>query len=179
MPFSKLANTAIDRVREQRYQIIDELTAYGNSDLLCYRVKTPIELAQRQRKEWQPVIDWIFKTFNIQVETTTEILHVNQNRETLLKIKKLIEEFNDFSVAGIQVITNLSNSIILSLALAKGSLSAEKGFRNAFLEELYQVENWGDDEENNQRRENIKSVFVNAGRFIQLAELEVYPSKKV
>ena len=39
MPFTKLANTAIDRVKEQRYQIIEELSAYGNSDLLCYRFK--------------------------------------------------------------------------------------------------------------------------------------------
>ena len=172
MPLTKLANTAIDRVKEKRSQIVEELSAYGNSDLLCYRFKNPIDLAHRQRKEWQPVIDWFFKTFQIEVQTTTDILYVKQNRETLLEIKKLIEEFNDFSVAGIQVITNLSNSIILSLALAKGFILGEKFFRCALLEELYQIEKWGDDEEDKRRREDIKSEIVNAERFIKLAEIK-------
>ena len=173
MPFTKLANTAIDRVKEKRHQIIEELSGYGNSDLLCYRIKSPIELAHRQKKEWQPAIDWIFKTFNIEIQTTTDILYVKQNSEVILKIENLIADFNDFSIAGIQLVTSLSNSIILSLALAKGFFSAEKAFRSALLEELYQVEKWGDDEENTRRREGIKSEFFNAERFIKLAETGV------
>ena len=57
--------------------------------------------------------------------------------------------------------------------MAKGFFSAEKAFRSALLEELYQVEKWGDDEENKRRREGIKSEFFNAERFIKLAETGV------
>src|SRR5215831_12361940 len=44
MVLTKLVNTAIDRVAPNRLQAIEQISAYGNSDLLCYRADSPAEL---------------------------------------------------------------------------------------------------------------------------------------
>ena len=55
MPLTQLAVTALDRVAERREAVIDELAAYGSTELLCYRAEYPAELAHRQAEAWQPL----------------------------------------------------------------------------------------------------------------------------
>ena len=48
MPMTGFANTALDRVAPRRDEVIDELTGYAETDLLCYRSDEPAELVERQ-----------------------------------------------------------------------------------------------------------------------------------
>lgn len=58
MPFTRMANSALDKVRTQHAEVADMLAAYGDSDLLCYRADHPAELIARQAAGWDPLLAW-------------------------------------------------------------------------------------------------------------------------
>ena len=57
MPFTRMANSAVDKVKPQFVAVADMLAEYGGSDLLCYRAEGPAELVARQAQEWDPLLD--------------------------------------------------------------------------------------------------------------------------
>ena len=58
MPMTGFANAAIDRIAADREGFIDSISAYGESDLLCYRAEEPDELVKRQAAAWDPLLHW-------------------------------------------------------------------------------------------------------------------------
>src|ERR1041385_3868002 len=54
MMMTKLANTAIDRVRPSRQATIEQVLAFAKSDLICYRAPGPDALTERQSQTWDP-----------------------------------------------------------------------------------------------------------------------------
>jgi len=53
MALTSIVYTALDIVRPRRAEVVDELAAYGETDLICYRVERPDTLVARQRGVWQ------------------------------------------------------------------------------------------------------------------------------
>ena len=62
-------------------------------------------------------------------------------------------------------------SLVLGLALAEARLDADEAHALGALEELFQVEQWGEDEEAAKRRENVAADIALAERFMRLARL--------
>ena len=58
MPLTRLACTALDLVPERRADIVSEVAAYAETDLVCYRTDDPPALARRQTAAWQPLVAW-------------------------------------------------------------------------------------------------------------------------
>ena len=58
MPFTKLAFTAADRVAPNRDAVIEQISAFANSDVICYRASEPDDLVKRQKESWDPILDW-------------------------------------------------------------------------------------------------------------------------
>ena len=58
MPFTGLANAAIDHIVPNRAQFAAGIARYGESDLLCYRAHSPETLVARQAAAWDPLLDW-------------------------------------------------------------------------------------------------------------------------
>ena len=56
MYMTRLANTTIDWVLEARVQLIEEVTEYINTDLVCHRARKPEVLRQRQAVVWDPLV---------------------------------------------------------------------------------------------------------------------------
>ena len=58
MPFTRSANSAIDKVSVQHAEVAQMLADYGDADLLCYRAERPQGLIDRQAAAWDPLLDW-------------------------------------------------------------------------------------------------------------------------
>ena len=58
MPFTRSANSAIDKVAAQRAEVVDLIAAYGDADLICYRATVPARLVARQSAAWDPLLTW-------------------------------------------------------------------------------------------------------------------------
>src|SRR5437762_12780290 len=47
MLLTKLANTAIDQIASKRDAVVEQILAFGRSDLVCYRAEAPAALVER------------------------------------------------------------------------------------------------------------------------------------
>ena len=147
MPFTKSANAALDKVIEQFEEVSSLVSDYGDTDLLYYRADSPAELKIRQQSSWDPIIDWAEKNFEVKINCGTGILYIPQDRELVYKLSKEISELSSFQLTALYDIVSITGSLILGLATINGRLSAEDAFNLSRIDELWQIEQWGVDEE--------------------------------
>jgi len=147
MPFTKSANAALDKVFEQIEEVSSLVCDYGDTDLLYYRADSPAELKMRQQSSWDPIIDWAKETFEVKINCGTGILYIPQERELIYKLSKEISVLSSFQLTGLYDIVSITGSLILGLATINGRLSAEEAFNLSRIDELWQIEQWGVDEE--------------------------------
>lgn len=166
MPIYKFAVTAIDRVAPHRQSVIDELSTYANSDLLCYRESQDQRLAAHQNKVWQPYIDWATETYAIELKIFQGIMPQPQPQATRQKLKQIIEEHSNFYLSGIHHLVSTTGSLILSLSAAKQDAPLDAIFEAAFLDDLWQQDKWGYDSEAANRLTAHREQMADAYRYI-------------
>ncbi|MEM1079151.1 MAG: ATP12 family protein [Pseudomonadota bacterium] len=147
MPFTRAANAALDKVTQQRVEVADMLSAYGGTDLLCYRATDPEGLRARQAEAWDPLLDWAAETFGARLQVTAGIVPVDQNAEDLAKLSAAVHAHDPFALTGLHDLIAISGSLVLGLAVAQGRIAAEEGFDLSRIDENWQIEQWGEDEE--------------------------------
>lgn len=144
MPMTSLLNTAIDQTRN-RDAITKSLLKYLDTDLLCYRVKQPEELARRQKEVWDRWLTWFDEHFESPLEVTFGLDALSQDADTHKQIWNYLEALDEFYFAILQVVTSLSGSIVLGLAFLEHEATAEDVYNAAELEEIYHSELAGED----------------------------------
>ena len=155
--FYGLLSTAIDRVREEKNSYINDIINFIDTDLICYRADNPIDLVSFQNKHWDPVIMLIEKYINNNVSVFKGVMPSQQNSKVHHKIKKLVVELNDVQISVLHRITNLIGSVFLALCILKKDLSNKQAFELSFLDELWQAENWGYEEDASAKRKRIRT----------------------
>ena len=81
-------------------------------------------------------------------------MHVGQPPETLSAVGAALDAFEDPSaLAAVSVMTSLTGSVMLALAVAHGRLTPEEAWRAAHVDEDFQAERWGVDQDAMERRE--------------------------
>ena len=153
MPLTRLVNSAIDGVAGAMDETRAEIVRYAGSDLLCYRADSPEALAERQREAFDPVLDWAAETLGARFVLAAGVMHVTQPDETLAAFRKAVETVDDpVALAALSVITTLTGSAVLALAVLRGRLTAPEAWRIAHVDEDFQIGTWGEDEEAAARR---------------------------
>ena len=155
--FYGLLSTAIDRVREEKNSYINDIINFIDTDLICYRADNPIDLVSHQNKHWDPVIILIEKYINNNVGVFKGVMPSQQNSKVHHKIKNLVVGLNDVQISVLHRITNLIGSVFLALCILKKDLSNKQAFELSFLDELWQAENWGYEEEASAKRKKIRT----------------------
>lgn len=168
MPLMQLSATALDRIPPHREAIIDELLQFAATDLLCYRATEPHDLIDRQGHHWQPLIDWAMTRFDAPLRVTSGVMPVPQSDEALTALRRAVAAFDHWRLTALQSATAATGSLVLGLALIEGRLDAEAAFIASQLDELYQIELWGDDAEAEIRRRRLHHDIAAAGRLVTL-----------
>lgn len=166
---TKLANTALDRVRGREDIIINEIITYAGSDLILYRATEPASLIAREQQHWDPYLAWLMESHNIKLKPATGIIHVAQEQGELNKFKDILSPYNEFALTAIHNMTSLTGSAVLAIALAKADFTLEDIWRAAHIDEDFQTERWGEDSEAKRRRELKQRDFNEAHEFLRLA----------
>ncbi len=157
MPLTRLANTVVDQLPAKRDDAITEVMGYGAADLLCYRQVSPADLAERQARLWQPWLDWAVETFAAPLVTTVTLEPTPQPEASLAALAAAAAALDDWQLVGLHAATRLTSSLILGFAMASGALKAATAFEAALLEELYEIDRWGLEEEQAKRHAALKS----------------------
>jgi chaperone required for assembly of F1-ATPase len=166
MPFTRLANTAIDRIAPRRAGVIAEIVAYGGSDLVCYRVAHPADLAARQAAAWQPLLDWLAERHGARLESRLGVVHKAQPQAALEALAEAVQPFTDMELAAVHSATSATGSLVLALALAARRIDAEAAFAAGQLDEAFQAERWGEDDESVLRRAELRADLAAAADFL-------------
>ena len=154
MPLTRLLNSAIDGVAHTMAETRADILGYAGSDLLCYRAEEPDTLVARQAHAFDPVLRWAAESLGARLNVTTGVMHVAQPPEALAAIGSALDTYEDpVAVAALSVMTTLTGSALLALAVARGFLSAEAAWQAAHVDEDFQAERWGADAEAMARRE--------------------------
>ena len=168
MPLMGFASTAIDRVTPRRNGVVDEIAAYGETDLLCYRAERPPELVARQEAHWQPRLDWLAETHGARLTVTSGVVHVQQAAEALAKVREAVDRLDDYGLAALHSLTTGTGSVVLGLAVAAGILDSASAAAAGHLDEQFQAEQWGEDRQASERRAHIARELADAERFLHL-----------
>jgi len=168
MKLMQLACTARDRVEDDRTSLILELVNFGRSDLLCYRALHPRDLAERQALGWQPLLDWAAFEQGIALAVTEGILPVPQPAESLAALERKLASYDDWTLAALLALVPSLGSVILALAVTDGLIDADRAFDLSQLDETFQAERWGADEEAVTRRTGLRHEIHAAARYLKL-----------
>ncbi|TGR32806.1 MULTISPECIES: ATP12 family chaperone protein [unclassified Mesorhizobium] len=153
MPVMRLVNTAIDGVASDPQAVLEDILRFASSDLLCYRADAPQGLVERQNEQWDPVIDWARASLGVRFNLAEGIIHVEQPRETIAVLgSHLAQRAQPLRLAAIHVMTSLTGSALLALAVDFGELDGEEAWAAGHVDEDWQIAQWGQDAEAVARR---------------------------
>ena len=168
MPVMRLVNTALDGVANEPQAVLEDILRFASSDMLCYRADTPQGLVDSQNAHWDPVLDWARSALGARFNLAEGVIHVEQPRESIAVLgSHLAQRREPLRLAALHLMTSLTGSALLALALDAGVLDAGKAWRAAHVDEDWQISQWGQDAEAIARRNARHRDFTAA---VQLLE---------
>jgi chaperone required for assembly of F1-ATPase len=168
MPLTGLANAAIDRVVPERQAFAQSLANYAEADLACYRVEGPAALVERQEALWDRLLGWARRRFDVDFETTSGLLHVAQPSATVEQLSRAVVALDAFQLAGLSPLVTISGSLVAALAVLETAITPEEAWEAVSVDDRWQLEQWGSDEEAETALENRRRDFLAAARFLEL-----------
>ena len=147
MPATRLAFTAVDRAAVSRDEVADEIAKRAGADVLCYFADGPDSLVERQVAHWSPMLEWAERKLGLQLVRVSGLMHQPQPEATPERVRTLALELSDFELTGLVNAAGLFGSAVLALALQRGQLSGDEALDLSRLDEAFQEERWGVDEE--------------------------------
>jgi chaperone required for assembly of F1-ATPase len=149
MPLTRFANSVavIDRVEA----VADDVAKYLGSDLLFYRAGHPEALVAREAAHWDPVVFWAANELGAHFILAEGIVHVRQPDQAIAAARAVFPS-DPWSIAALHVITTLTGSALLALALLHGVRDPDQVWAAAHVDEDWNIEKWGVDEEVAARR---------------------------
>lgn len=168
MPFTRTANSAIDTATPQFDGVADMLAEYGGSDLICYRAEGPAALIARQELAWDPLLDWVDTALTAPLIAAHGVMHVAQPPQSLAALSQAVRAQTPFQLAAFHDLVSLSGSLVLALAVTRGRLTAEAAWDISRIDETWQIEAWGADEDAAETAALKQAAFLQADRFYTL-----------
>lgn len=168
MPVTRAANSAIDKLSSQQAEVVGLLAAYGASDLLCYRATGPEALIARQAAAWDSLLDWAATDLGAPLKVTAGVVPIDQPAESIARLTALTAAFDIFRLAAFHDLVAISGSLVLALAVTKGRLAAEDAFTLSRIDEAWQAELWGVDDEAAEMEAVKRQAYLEASRFFTL-----------
>jgi chaperone required for assembly of F1-ATPase len=170
MPLTRLANSAIDGVAGREQAVIDDIARHAASDLLCYRADGPKALVEAQSAHWDKVLDWARMELKAPLVLAQGVVHVAQPEASLARIRRALDGLDALRLAALHVMTALTGSALLALAVLRGKLTPEQAWKAAHVDEDFQISQWGEDAEAATRRENRWRDFAAAARALTFSQ---------
>jgi chaperone required for assembly of F1-ATPase len=152
MPLTRIVNSALDGVTGREAEVRADIVRYAGHDLLLYRADTPLALVERQAQQWDEIVVWAERLLGGRFILAQGLMPVSQPDTTLEQVAGRLADVPALPLAGLHVITTITGSALLALALHQGHITAAEAWTAAHVDEDYQIEMWGMDDEAASRR---------------------------
>jgi len=167
MHATRLANTAIETIGASREGVADQVAQYAGSDLVCYFAEDPAGLVARQEAAWIPLLVRAAEEEGVRLERSRGIVHREQPAASLSRVREIALSLDDFALAGLAFGVSLFGSAVLAIGLLRGWLDAEEAYDLSRLDEAFQEEQWGIDEEAAERTARLRGEARMLGRWLE------------
>jgi len=151
MPLTRLANSIIDGVADRPAEVAADVEKYLASDLICYRADAPRGLVERQERYWDPILQWASETLGARFILGDGVVYVAQPEAALAAARAALPD-DPWRLGAVHSMTTLTGSALIALALARGRLTADEAWAAAHVDEDWNMEQCGRDEQALQRR---------------------------
>ncbi|MGJ5048473.1 ATP12 family chaperone protein [Bradyrhizobium oligotrophicum] len=169
MPLTRFANSVVQSVVDRADAVREDIAKYLQSDLLFYRAGHPEGLVAREAEHWDPVLDWARDGLGAHFILSEGIMHVAQP-EAAVQAARAALPTGPWTVAAAHVVTTLTGSALLALALVHGVRDADQVWAAAHVDEDWNVAQWGADEEAMSRRAAKQIDYQAAVRILRAVD---------
>ena len=165
MSLTRLANSIIDGVANAPAPVAAEIEKYLGSDLLFYRADGPQGLLERQARHWDPLIAWARESLGACFILAQGLVHAAQPQAAVAAAREAIPG-DPWRLGAAHVITTLTGSALIALALLRGRLTADEAWDAAHVDEDWNMEQWGRDDIALERRAARRTEMDAAARLL-------------
>jgi len=151
MPLTRLANSVTEGVVGRVELVSEDLAKYFQSDLLFYRAGHPEALVAREAAHWDSVLFWAAEALGAHFILSEGVVHVRQPEQAIEAARAALPG-DPWSIAALHVITTLTGSALLALALLRGARDADQVWAAAHVDDDWNADQWGVDEQAAERR---------------------------
>jgi chaperone required for assembly of F1-ATPase len=146
MPVTRFANSVVQGVVDNAPAVADDVAKYFASDLLFYRAGHPEGLVAREAWHWDPVLFWARDALGAHFILAEGVMHVRQPDQAITAARGALPN-DPWAIAALHLITTLTGSALLALALFHGAIDPDQAWAAAHVDEDWNAEKWGVDEE--------------------------------
>jgi chaperone required for assembly of F1-ATPase len=156
-PGWRIANSAIDGVAYQLSATVDEIVKYAGADLVCYRAAGPRMLIEAQAAAWDSIFAFA-REARRPFHCSEGVAFVDQPEPACAAVKEVIKRIANsgptapFALAALHVMTTITGSVLLALAVVHGELTPTQAWIAAHVDEDFEMRAWGEDAEALRRR---------------------------
>ncbi|XP_006821816.1 ATP synthase mitochondrial F1 complex assembly factor 2-like [Saccoglossus kowalevskii] len=171
MYLSNLCNAVLDNpAQKNKETIIKTILHYLKTDTVCFREEEPPEFYALQQKEWDPVLEWVNRRYEVNIESTTSLMGPEITQKTQDKFKQHLLSYNSWAIVGYESAVQCLKSLILTAALIDRCISVDQAVDLSRLEFTYQTQRWGRVEWSHDLDEaDLKARVAAATLFVHLA----------
>lgn len=142
---------------------------YAQTDTLCYRADPDEAFWSHQCAVWEPVLTEAEARYGLRFERISGIMHRPQPEATMARAAELLAGKDAFTLAALVNLSSLAASLVVALLALEEDADLDALWNAASLEETWQADLWGRDDEAEERREKRRAGFMAAARFARLA----------
>ncbi|WP_300972879.1 ATP12 family chaperone protein [Sphingomonas sp. LHG3406-1] len=168
MPMTGLANSALDRVAPQRETFADGLARYASGDLFCYRAESPSALIDAQAAEWDPLLQWARRRYDVDFAVTGGVAPVDQPEATVERLTHAVRALGPFQLAGLSPMVTVGGSLVAALAVFEEAIGVYEAWSAVSLDERWQLDQWGSDAEAEKALDAREADFRAGARLLEL-----------
>ena len=173
MPLTRIVNSAIDGVAHRLDATVEDIAKYAGADLVCYRASQPDSLVRAQAAAFDPILTFARESLDANFICTEGVMFVEQPLSARIAVLEAVtavaqhDPAAPFALAALHVMTSLTGSVLIALAVARGALTPTAAWSAAHVDEDYEMRAWGEDSEALQRRGQRWVEMDAAARLLQ------------
>jgi chaperone required for assembly of F1-ATPase len=127
-------------------------------------------LVERQEQQWDKVLGWARRRYDVDFVTTSGLMHVAQPAATIERLSHAVAALDPFRLAGLSPLVTVGGSLVGALAVLEKALAPEEAWDAVSIDERWQLEQWGADADAEVALENRRRDFLSASRFLDLLD---------
>lgn len=162
LPLRDMVDYALDIVSSDSNGVIDTVLSYGDTDTLLYRADPDEPLHARQQEVWDPLVTAFEAEHGVTMTPISGVMHRDQDPQTMATLRATLNRFDPLALAGVEMMASLAASLIVALSATRTDTDPLELWAAASLEENWQADLWGRDDEAEKRRSKRQAAFLKA-----------------